>query len=232
MSTERKYKRKASDSKKTTAKRSKVVSMAMVKSIVKFSTPLKVQSGTASANQLDYAAPQLYCMNQCIQGTNVINRIGQSIQVEQIHIRAKVKAVLTPSIMRAMVILDHQCEGSFPLLGDIMINNAAAANYVSTYNPIFVNVPGQAKGREYTILKDVTRAIQVGGGNSDQPDSIFFEIKHTFKTPIKTIFYATNIGSVADVLTNAVTFFVTSDQSGGPSPLISYVADLYFRDCA
>lgn len=173
-----------------------------------------------------------------VKGTGINNRIGREIEVKKIKIRgnfvvpaqANQTATDAATCMRLLLVQDMQTNAA-QMAGETLMADPGAGDSRLTVST-FQNLDSLGRFR---VLKDKNFTIQnpnmsFDGTNMEQNGLIVnFKMTHTFKTPVKVRFNATDGGSVADIVDNSFHLVATSAQAG-LAPNLSYQCRVSYKD--
>ncbi len=144
------------------------------------------------------------------QGTSDTQRIGRKINLKKIQYRFLVSknpttTLTTAGILRFMILVDHQCNGTQPAVLDIL----ETAGFQSFRN--------LANKDRFTTLLDRNYALNYqAGGPSSTTTTTFAEIQHydfwstkaDFSIPIE---YDANTGAIGDLTSNNLVFLLIGE---------------------
>lgn len=156
-------------------------------------------------------------LNRCQQGSDNVNRVGDSCRFKSIEIKGRYLAASAArgAHVRFIVFIDKDANGAVPAFTDVL-HNSGSGNY--SYTPRNLD-----NRKRFIILKDMN--LYVGALGSDR-DIVPFEFYK--KLDMHTI-YDGNIGDVTDLSTNAIYVMYTTDLTVAP-PYLTYTSRLRFLD--
>jgi len=172
-----------------------------------------------------------YLIGNVTQGTgatSLLARIGNTILLRGVSIKFTVTINPTVSSIattyRCMLVLDKQPNGAAFNTGDLIESNATVDNMV--VSPFFRNY-----NRRFKILKDKTYTIDcdVKGASAEQQVRKHLWLKKLY-LPIR--YTDTNIGTIADINTNALWFIIwpyNYDPAGPPTSQNNLICNLWIR---
>lgn len=166
-----------------------------------------------------------------IQGVDINDRVGRSVQVYSIKIRGTISLDTNPddlpaTLVRLILVRDKETKKLAFNAGDVMQPpTVAVAQMVQTS---FRNL--SSLGR-YKIYKDKTYSfktpVPVDSGNGGIPPDIPFKMSVRFKKPVTVNFTNTNTGTFADITDNSFHLFGHANET---SPALYYTVRIGFRD--
>lgn len=109
---------------------------------------LSTSTTGSQSGVLDYLLPHS-------QGTDITNRVGDSIKMQRIQIRGNIKKAATDCTYRLLLIRDLQNAGSTPLGSEIVDNTATSG--VTYSHPSFLN--SSYSSNRFAILYDESFAM-------------------------------------------------------------------------
>jgi len=137
------------------------------------------------------------------QGATSYNRIGTKILMKSIMFNATIflgGSVPTHGVYRYMIVYDHQPNGAFPGIADLISQN------ISTAPTMFSSINMSNRSR-FIVLRDRVGNLDVDGGNG-----AIVHVKEFIKTKLETQ-YRTNTGTIGDITTGAVYFIAFASFS-------------------
>jgi len=126
------------------------------------------------------------------QGATSYNRIGTKILIKSIDFRASFNMLGTAPVnnsLRYMIVYDHQPNGAFPLIGDILSRNIATA-------PNFFTGVNMANRSRFVVLRDRIVALDPEGTGT-------VNVKEFIKTKLETQFRSST-STIGDITTGAI----------------------------
>lgn len=180
------------------------------------------------------------CLNCPVEGNDMNNRVGRRIEIYKVVIRGVLNNTgagdladpLGPGIFRYILYIDKQANGTQSQSEDLLSTVGAGPTIVNNVNA-FQSIANLGRFR---VLKD--RILRPGvaiafndsatTGTQKCPDK-YFKCSHKFKKPLITRFNATNGGTYADIVDNAIHFILYSNDDG-QAWTCSYHARLYYKD--
>lgn len=185
--------------------------------------------GTWSTAEEDPTQNCLFCP---IQGNDITQREGRSVFVHKITVRGSVysefeAAGTAPpinSIFRLILVLDKQTNGTQMDPSDLITSGNGAPQLFAFQNT--------ASFGRFQILKDIY--IQPPQPNLGSGLATFahtgnrshFNLKYTFREPLRVNFNNGNTGSVADIVDNS--FHMIVGKEGGPNAFLYYQCRVSF----
>lgn len=133
-------------------------------------------------------------LNSTIQGDAAGNRQGNSILMKMVNINLKVTMATnaTHSTVRMILFWDKECNGSTPVISNLLSQSSVMGNY------------NHDEATRFPILADKRVTLSVSG-NQEMTLRIYRKLfKHTH--------YDGNVGSIADIVDNALWLFCVSDE--------------------
>lgn len=155
----------------------------------------------------------LYKVLDMAQGTDVLQRIGNSILVKSIYLNAScaINASATKSLVRIVIFVDKMNQGSDPAVSDII---SVTGNGFAPICPLNVDHTSR-----YRILLDQKFALSNNGVQY-----------RTYKKYLKTKFHAKFTGSAStDVYKNQVYLLLVSDENTN-APLVNTCVRIGYYD--
>jgi hypothetical protein len=183
---------------------------------------------TVTNYSLSTTAGTLLLLNDIVQGSGGTNRTGRQVHLEHLRLALTFYAQqnVSSEMVRYMVLLDKECRGAAPAIGDVLNNTTfGLISLLSSHN--FDNVPTRFK-----ILADEVIPIQptvtVNATNTAWNNPYYHRLLH-IKLKSVVHYYNTSVGTVADIDQNSMYLIVWGDQSVNATSL--YVdSRLVFRD--
>lgn len=126
------------------------------------------------------------------QGATSYNRIGTKILIKSIDFRASFNMVGTAPVnnsLRYMIVYDHQPNGAFPAIGDIISRNIATS-------PNFFTGVNMANRSRFVVLRDRIVALDPEGTGT-------VNVKEFIKTKLETQFRSST-NTIGDLTTGAI----------------------------
>lgn len=181
------------------------------KAVLKISHEMKnvdlVQNLTNVTNTFN-----LYTLNTISQGTNAGDRTGRDAVIESVQIRG-IMSLGSPSttpedVLRVMLIWDRETRGAAPAAADVFLSTGGGSTCISQLN--------YDNAHRFKIVKDElyminTSAIgQTAATSWAQNTMLVKNNSKTHKIGLKTHYYNTSAGTVADIDSGALYLVVVS----------------------
>lgn len=161
--------------------------------------------------------PTITPVNVMAVGTGQGNRLGRSIVIKSVQAYASVAASATTVDSRWMccLVLDKNSNGALPVYTDIF-----AAGVVNSDN-VLLNLFAQGRYKVLWMARGGTHGgALVGNGHSQDRADAMSMYK---RCNIKTVFNASNAGTIADIEENALHFISIGDTAAAATnPLLTY----------
>lgn len=160
------------------------------------------------------AAGSINLLNGMTQGDGPNNRTGTSIKMKSYEIKYGLQnnATAINTQCRVLLVLDKQSNGAAPVLTDILQTN-------SPYSPRNLN-----NRKRFKILMDKRYSLSTAGPNNTN-DSTYMK---NVETHVQ-FFSTSNLGTIADISSNALYLVHCSDQATN-FPTINYYCRVRYLD--
>lgn len=138
-------------------------------------------------------------LNGCVQGNQTGQRCGKYTKPIDLMIRFSIKCSTetSPTAFRAVIIYDRDPQGAFPSPTDIWVSDL-------THSPL-----NREFGTRFKVLMDRSYTIGTGNGVGNQ-NMIFDKVYLNLRKLPKTNYGAGNAGTIADINSGALYFWVSS----------------------
>jgi len=137
------------------------------------------------------------------QGATSYNRIGTKILMKSIMFNSTIflgGSGPTQGVYRYMIVYDHQPNGAFPAVADLISQNIGPA-------PTMYSGVNMSNRSRFIVLRDRVGSLDVDGGNG-----AMVHVKEFIKCKLETQF-KTNTGTIGDITTGAVYFIAFASLS-------------------
>lgn len=177
------------------------------------------------------------CLNLPVNGAAFYNRIGNQISGKSVRLYGQVipsgnTTAGVPEYCRAMLVYDRQPNGAFPVIADILTDNASNG---TTTTRVTSN-PNMANSERFKILRDWKYAIPNNTTTGSDPQIYDYKGDYKFDEYVKlkgmdTKFKA-SAGSIGDIATGALYLVTYGDQTSSTAGYIFMFNTRYrFYDC-
>lgn len=160
-----------------------------------------------------------YLLNGLTSGSGATQRIGTSINIRTVEIRASWtnSATVLPGFIRFVLVVDKQANGVTPVLSDILAK--PYTTYVNSQRLL-------ATRRRYRILMD--KIFEYGALNTSYP--LCFHKYLRLRSGIETQYNAGSSALIGDIVTNSLFLFVVTSTTGTQSPAYSMFSRIRYVD--
>lgn len=172
------------------------------------------------------SAAQQYLINGLAQGTGVINRIGNKVNILALDIRWTMSAnsaastAITPSRVRVILVWNRQTNGSLLSLPNLLQDPNAVTNINSAFNYV-------ARDR-YKVLYDKVFDLGYDGDVLESRELKHGKIIKYFKHK-PSVTYNAGGATISDIVKNSLELYFISDVNL-LGPTISWQGRLLFED--
>lgn len=171
-------------------------------------------------------------------GAALNQRVGRNVHVHKIKVRGYVQCSPQSAqtlgdanaMIRYGIVMDKQTNASQMTTAQLFNNASAGPSTINSFqNP---NNFGrfQVLADKRMTIQDLNLAGSPTSGDLVQQGFMRpFKISHTFKTPVKVQFNATNGGTVADIVDNSFHFFIGTN-SVAYVPAVAYYSRVSYKE--
>lgn len=173
------------------------------------------------------STPGLFLMNGLAPGNSATTRVGQSVSIRTLEIRAQGWVTATTGVVnmcRALLVLDKQTNGAAPTaITDILQAN----NVLSPRN--------LGNRRRFKILWDklfmLGGVLNGAGTGSSVPEQKVFKSYIKFRRPIIEEFNTGNAGDVTDITSNSIYLLLVGNIAAGATDAnLTYYIRMRYTD--
>jgi len=187
-------------------------------------TTMKAEKKVIDLNYAAYAARTsanvvTYLLNGCIQGTNNYNRIGRKIDMKSLQVHGMMQATTTlvvpeDNIVRWMIVYDRTPNGNAPTWANVVQSQNISAT-ASSNSTDMINLDNRDR---FIVVRDKVIPMAAQNGTAaptaatatGQPTT--YVISEYIRFNYETVYNGGNAGTVGDIQTGALYFFICSNQ--------------------
>lgn len=174
----------------------------------------KILQSSATAAPFDTAGA-LIPISRIAQGLDYTNRIGDSIKLQSIEVRARIfqNTSATTTVFRVLLVRDLDGYGTLPTVGNIMDITGSAGAPLSQMNWL--------NRKRFSVLYDEQGVLSTNG---DRGDSISFKFAHEGHI----LYLGTTAAAASDGKGSLYLLFISDESTN--TPTYAYQSRIVFTD--